>query len=264
MRKHHQVLGGFVTLGALLLIVMALAPLVPAAPAAQARTERPAASQAPVERGKVTLADTSVDGPALWTSNASAPNLGLASALAWTGTDANHSLNVMVSSDGMTYGGKLTFAESSDSRPAVVAVGAPPSIVLAWTGTDPNHSLNLLCRGTACGSSLSSLRKLTLSDTSFTSPALARYGNGYLLAWAGTDARHTLNVLPFTLSASGFQLGAKTILWGFGATSTPSVALDPHNNQLLLSWAATSPANQIMFATSGDGAHWSAAQTFGA
>lgn len=263
MRGVRRVSKSFLMVGALLLIVMALAPLIPAAPA-HARATQGAASAAPVERGKITLADTSVDGPALWTSNASAPNLGLASALAWTGTDANHSLNVMESSDGMTYGGKLTFAESSNSRPAVVATGTPPSIVLAWTGTDLNHSLNLLCRGTACGSSMNSLRKLTLSDNSFTSPALARYGNGYLLTWAGTDALHTLNVLPFTLSASGFRLGAKTILWGFGATSTPSVALDPHNNQLLLGWAATSPANQIMFATSGDGAHWSAAQTFGA
>ena len=266
MRGHQLIRRGFVTLGALLLIVGTLAPLIPMAPA-HARATTPttqAISAAPVERGKITLGDTSIDGPALWTSNASGPNLGLASALAWVGTDANHSLNVMQSSDGVTYGGKLTFAESSNWRPAVVAVGTPPSIVLAWTGTDPNHSLNLLCRGTACGSSMGSLRKLTLADNSFTSPALARFGSGYLLAWAGTDARHTLNVLPFTLSASGFHLGAKTILWGLGSGAAPSVALNPRNNQLLLTWAATSPAGQIMFATSGDGVHWSAAQTFGA
>ena len=264
MRGVRRAGKSFLIVSALLLVMVALAPATPMAPA-WARAARPTASQkslAPVERSKITLGEMSVDGPALWTSNPGAPRLGLASVLAWTGTDPNHSLNVLESSDGLTYGDKLTFAESSATRPAVAAIGAPPSIVLAWTGTDANHSLNLLCRGTACGPSMSSVRKLTLIDSSFSSPALTRFGNGFLLVWAGTDAHRSLNALPFSLTTggSGFALGAKRILWQFGSAYQPSVALNPHNNQLLLSWTATSPAGALLFATSGDGVNWSGAQ----
>ncbi|HKT37890.1 MAG TPA: hypothetical protein VJR48_05925 [Ktedonobacterales bacterium] len=95
MRGVRHVGKGFLIVSALLLVVVALAPAIPTAPA---RAERPTASQqslAPVERSKITLGEMSVDGPALWTSNPGAPRLGLASVLAWTGTDANHSLNVL-------------------------------------------------------------------------------------------------------------------------------------------------------------------------
>lgn len=105
--------------------------------------------------------------------------------------------------------------------------------------------------------------KVVLGDTSFTSPALARFGNRFLLAWAGTDAQHSLNVLPFNLttSGSGFQLGTKSILRQFSSVSEPSLALNPQNNQLLLSWSAATPADQLAFATSSDGVGWSSAQT---
>ncbi len=266
MRGYHHVgkrfLKGFPVLSALLLIVVALAPVAQARAAQAAVQVTPRIpTQAPTMQSKVTLGDTSVDGPALWTSNAGAPNLGFASILAWTGTDARHSLNILQSSDGVTYGKKATFAESSATRPAVAAIGTPPTIVLAWTGTDINHSLNLLCRGAACGTSASGERKVTLSsDSSFSSPALTRYGNGFLLAWAGTDAHRSLNVLPFSLTSSGFQLGVKRILRQFGSAATPSVAVNPHNNQLLLSWTDSAPTGAILFATSGDGVGWSGAQ----
>ncbi|WIG61003.1 MAG: Beta-hexosaminidase [Ktedonobacterales bacterium] len=263
MHSYHRVGKSLVAAGILVVaLVVALVAVVPSIPAeATQRT----ASGAAVEQSKVILRDTSSDGPALWTSNPSTPHLGLASVLAWIGTDAGHSLNIMQSSDGVTYGGKVTFAESSATRPAVAAQGPPTTIVLAWTGTDANHSLNLLCQGSACGASAGSFKKLTLNETSFTSPALVRFGNGFLLAWAGTDANHSLNILPFSLttSGSGFQLGTKSILRQFGSVSMPSLALNPLNNQLLLSWAATSPANQLAFATSSDGVSWSQAQTLG-
>ena len=258
MRGYHRAGKGFLTLSALILMLIAVAPAVPARAAKAAPR---IASQAPAMQSKVILGDSSIDGPALWTSNADAPNLGLASVLAWTGTDARHSLNILKSSDGVTYGGKVTFAESSATRPAVAAIGAPPTVVLAWTGTDVHHSLNLLCQGTACGADAGSVRKFTFtSDTSLSSPALTRYGNGFLLAWAGTDVHRSLNVLPFSVSPSGFQLGVKQILRQFGSAADPSVAVNPHNNQLLLSWASVTPAGEIMFATSSNGIGWSGAQ----
>ncbi|HEX8037154.1 MAG TPA: hypothetical protein VF510_25090 [Ktedonobacterales bacterium] len=57
----------------------------------------------------------------MWTSNPSGTKPALAGVLAWTGTDPGHSLTIMQSSDGVTYGGKITFAESWDTRPAVAA-----------------------------------------------------------------------------------------------------------------------------------------------
>ncbi len=247
---------------ALSALVLALVAIVPVAPATPAKAAPQVVNPAPVEQSKVILGDTSIDAPALWTRDPKSPSVGLTSVLAWTGTDAGHSLNMMKSGDGVTYGGKTTFAESSATRPAVAAQGTPLTIVLAWTGTNTNHSLNLLCQGLACGVSGNGYKKVTLSDSSFASPALARFGSGYLLTWAGNDANHSLNILRFSLTASGsgFLLGAKTTLWQFGGIATPSLNQNLQNGQLLLTWAARSPVGQLMFATSSDGVSWSAAQ----
>ncbi len=251
-----------ILLGALLLTLVAVAPVFTAAPALPAHAAPTLHAQAPAEVRKVILSDTSVDGPDLWTSNPGSPNLGLASVLAWTGVDPGHTLNILQSSDGLTYGGRGYFPENSATRPAVAVQGPPTTIALAWTGTDANHTLNLLCQGPACASSPGGYRKLIISgNNTFTSPALARIGNGFVLAWAGTDAHHSLNVLPFhlTTSGSGFQLGAKTILSQFSSISEPVLALNPQANQLVLSWAATTPAQQLTFATSSDGVSWNGA-----
>jgi beta-N-acetylhexosaminidase len=262
MCNYHGMAHRLLTPGTLLVAVVAMvlpaARGVPAAAGASARAAPLATASPPAESSKVILADTSVDGPALWTSNPGAPNLGLASVLAWIGTNSAHSINIMRSSDGVTYGGKVTFAESSATRPAVAVQGPPTSIVLAWTGTNANHSLNLLCQGAACGASDGTYKKVTFGDNSFTSPALVRFGGGYLLAWAGTDPNHTLNVWPFSLttSGSGFQMGTKTILSQFSSVSSPSLALNPQNNQLLLTWDAKTPADHLVFATSSNGTTW--------
>jgi beta-N-acetylhexosaminidase len=242
--------------------ILALAAAVPAEAAPRETGAATATSGPPIESSKSTLGDTSVDEPALWTSNPSGAKPALASVLAWIGTDSGHSLNLMPSGDGITYYDtqKVTFAESSNDRPAVVVQASTSIVIVAWTGTDPNHTLNLLCHGGTCGTE----RKLTIwSDTSFTSPALVSFGSGFLLAWAGNDSNHSLNLLPFTLTASGsgFQLNSKTTLRQFGSVAAPSLALNPQNNQLLLSWAASSPAQQLDFATSANGMAWSAAQT---
>jgi beta-N-acetylhexosaminidase len=255
---------GVVVVGALIAALALVVPAVTAHPAPRAHAAAAAISQAATESSKVTLGDTSVDAPALWTSDASAPNLGLASVLAWTGTNANHSLNVMQSSDGVNYGGKVTFSESSATRPAVAAVGPQATIVLAWTGLDANHSLNLLCQGPACGTSWTGYRKITFGDSSFTSPALAQSGNRFYLVWAGNDANHSVNVWPFTLSTSGsgFAMGTKTVLRQFSSLTTPNLAANP-SNQLLLSWDSTSPQYQVDIATSNGGNGWSGATALG-
>jgi beta-N-acetylhexosaminidase len=261
MRRFHRAGMSLPTLGTILLVLIAVIPQVRAAPAKMATR---AASTAPAIQSQEVLPETSIDGPALWTRNPGTPKLGLAAVLAWTGTDPAHSLNVMLSSDGITFGNKIAFAETSATRPAVAAQSPLTTIVLAWTGVDPSHTLNLLCSGPACGISLGGEKKLTIrGQTSFTSPALVRYGSGYLLAWTGVDPHHSLNILPFSLttSGSGFHLGTQTILSQFGSVSGPSLTLNPQNQQLLLSWSATRPTDELMFATSGNGTSWSQAQT---
>ncbi len=239
------------------LIPLALVVVVVAIPAI-AFAQGHVASAVIAEQSKVTLPEMSNDGPALWTSNPSTPQLGSVNILAWTGTDPNHSLNIMQSSDGLTYGGKVTFNESAMGRPAVVAETPPTTFVLAWIGLDPNHSLNLLCQGPACGATTGGYRKITLADSSFTSPALTRFGTHFLLAWTGTDTNHSLNIWSFSLttSGSGFILNSKTVLSQFSSRATPSIAVNPHNNQLLMSWDATTPAQQVDFATSSNGTAW--------
>ena len=273
MYRRHLIGRAGLAMGVVALLLFAVVPSAPAE-VAHAQQSVPRVTQTtqtasiampaetPAEQRKVVLGDSSIDGPALWTSNASAPNLGLASVLAWTGTNWQHSLNIMESSDGVHYGGKVTFAENSATRPAVAAQGTPTTVVLAWTGTNSVHSLNLLCRGPACGAGYSGERKLILSDTSVASPSLTNYSAGFLLAWTGTDAAHSLNVMPFNLTTtgSGFQLGTKRILRQFSSVADPSLAVNPRNNQLLLSWSASAPLGQLMFATSADGVGWSGAQ----
>ncbi len=251
----------------LVAVILAIATLATALPALSAVAAPRRAAVASVNALSVKqLSDTSIDGPDVWTSNPGSPNIGLASVMAWTGTNSTHSLNIMQSSDGVTYGGKVTFPESAIGRPAVAVQGPPTTIILAWTGVDSKHSLNLLCQGPACGSNAGSYKKLTLSFYSGFNPALTRFGNGYLLAWVGADTSHELNVLPFTLTTSGagFNVGARTTLNQFSAVAAPDLSVNPHNNQLLMSWTATTPFDQFTFATSNDGVNWSGAQTPGA
>jgi hypothetical protein len=90
---------------------------------------------------KTTLPQTSPFGPAismLPTSDVNSPEF----ALAWTGTDVHHSLNVQQFPGGT----KLTLDETSIATPALAFgnLDGTARLLLAWTGTDANHSLNVL------------------------------------------------------------------------------------------------------------------------
>lgn len=205
----------------------------------------------PTEGAKVVLADTSIDGPALWTS----PTGSMRAVIAWTGTDPAHRLNYMTSSNGLSFTNKHTLNESSPFRPAIAAVStdANPTVELAWTGTDPAHHLNLLSGVPGLG-----YEKVTLHEISFTAPSLALNGGTVYLAWAGTDANHSLNVVPIVWRG-GLSVGTKVTLTQFSSISRPNIAFDPTGNQLILSYTAAS--GRINFATSSDGVHWSVPST---
>jgi hypothetical protein len=95
---------------------------------------------------------------------------------------------------------------------------------------------------------------VTLSELSFTAPALALSGGTVYLAWAGTDPNHSLNIVP-VLWRGGLSVGTKVTLPQFSSISRPNLAFDPTLKQLLLSY--TAPSGRIHFATSTDGVHWS-------
>ncbi len=207
----------------------------------------------PAELSKVTLAETSLDGPGLWTS----PSDTVKAVLAWTGSDPAHHLNVATSADGKQYTHKATLAETSFVRPGVTRTSdaAGGVVSLAWVGTDPNHSLNVVFD--VYGSS----KKLTLwADNSFTSPALEMFKGNLLLAWAGTDPVHSLNVLPIAIGGSSLAAGQKVTLPFYNSVARPSIDFDATHpqgtGQLILSWTGTSLAHWIRFAISADGFHW--------
>lgn len=237
-RIFGKLLASLIVLGSLAPTFLATTPAAGAAPAT--------VFGRPHEVSKVTLSDTSIDGPALWTS----PSGAIRSAIAWTGTDVAHHLNIMYSSDGVQYTNKRVLNETSLFRPAVMMVSsdAGSSVLMAWVGTDAHHSLNVLSGVPGQG-----YVKTTLPETSFTAPSLAINGGTVYLAWAGTDPNHSINVLPI-IWRGGLSLGTKTILWQFSSAARPSVTFDPNTSKLMLSWIA--PSNRIWFATSADGVKW--------
>jgi hypothetical protein len=194
------------------------------------------------EGTKVTLPETSIDGP------------GFAfAAIAWTGTDAAHHLNIRTGTDGLHFPTKTTLPETSPVGPALITQPGGP-LVFAWTGTDANHSLNV-----EFGPPNST--KLTVHESSFAAPAIA-FGivgdhEELLLAWAGTDANHSLNVLPITRAGTGgLTLGKKTVLSQFSSDAGPSlfglgdVSGSP---EFVLGWSAHG-TQQLNLAESTDGA----------
>jgi hypothetical protein len=87
---------------------------------------------------------TSVAGPSMMALSP-APNNFEPYFWAWTGTDANHSLNLAASGYYNSYLDPIvTFAEECDGSPALgYADALNNNILIAWTGTDPAHHLNI-------------------------------------------------------------------------------------------------------------------------
>ncbi|HEX8996256.1 MAG TPA: polysaccharide deacetylase family protein [Ktedonobacterales bacterium] len=216
------------------------APKTPAAGAA--------AANVPAVTSKITLGDTSITGPALWTSSSGSVR-GL---LAWTGSDSAHHLNLLSSGDAVNWGGKATLSDTSPFHPAVARTGpnASDQAVLAWTGSDPNQSLNVLMGNPPSGASKLVLRQ----ENSFTGPGVATLNGAIYLVWAGTDGQQTINVDRIVESGGALSVTQKTILWGWRSMASPMIIADPVGQRLLLSW--TGPDQRLRFAYSTDGASW--------
>lgn len=222
-------------------------------PSARAAANTPGAADAAVtvtaaqaEITKVILSDTSIDGPALWTTT----NGSVRGALAWAGTDPEHHLNVMLTATGTAFGSKMILDETSGMRPAVTRT-ANGKVAVAWTGTDTNHTLNVLY------DVYGGQKKLTLwGETSGYSPALVAVGNTLALAWTGTNTGRSLN-LQVINTGTALTKGVKTTLWSTSGRAGPSLSYEASRSEYLLAWPAMTPAYQITIAKSTNGQAWS-------
>ncbi len=248
MQKHsvfrHQAI---VSLIVLLALVVSLISLFGSS-GARVHASASAALNAPTEGPKLTLGQTSIDGPALWTASAGA----VRAVMSWTGTDPTHHLNLLSSADGVTWDSKVVLSETSPFRPGLTRAGSNSgdSVVLAWAGSDPNRSLNLLVGNPPAGYAKVTLRQ----ENSFTAPGVAILNGGYYLAWAGTDSAHSLNVDRIVASGGTLVVMRKTTLQGWGSLASPSILLDPNTGQLVMSWTGTD--SRLHVAESPDGAQW--------
>ncbi len=242
-------------------LILALAAMLTQAalstlPASAATTPKPLAARhtlANAELNKVTLDEESIDGPALWSTTVN--QIGYMGALAWTGIDSIHSLNVMTAQGTVQFANKLTLDEQSIARPAVDQIGK--IVVLAWTGTDPRHSLNIMW------DVYGQRQKITMGDNSNAGPALVDFGNSLWLAWCGTDPNHLLNVRRFSYGTGGIAVGPAVTLPQYDCKGGPVLGVDFGHHQLLLTWTDTGQSSYlpnaltyINFLASSDGANW--------
>lgn len=249
-----------------------------AAPAA--RTTQTVPAQAAIRITKVTLPETSIDGPSL-------ASLATTSVIGWTGTDAAHHLNVEISRDGLNFdrSTKLILNETSPFRPDVGLFSENTAISIAWTGTDANHSLNFLpitdsggtfTLGTKqvlsqfssnagphlvqigpnsvalCWTSRSGQPKVavaggdlrfrlaaTLPEATAFAPSMLFRTSGDWIAWTGLDSAHRLN-LEATTTFPSFP-NPKTIL-GDTAFGGPALGINGGNQ---IAWTGTDPAHHL-------------------
>jgi len=78
-----------------------------------------------------------------------------------------------------------------------------------------------------------------------------------LLAWTGTDANDSLNVLPITTS-NPLTPGTKTVLSQFSSNAGPSLKGNVFFDRLVLGWS-TRGAQQLNLAESTDAVHFTSA-----
>src|SRR5260370_17395712 len=138
--------------------------------------------------GKTTLAESAIGAPELANVNPNTDPL----AIAWTGTDQTHHLNVIYSSDGSIFSGKVTLNETSIDGPGL-AFGNGNGFI-AWTGTDGTHHVNL--GRSSNPTTFAGFNKVTLNETSPYGPGLSFANNHLFLPSTLSDLHHSLNLTP--------------------------------------------------------------------
>ena len=166
-------------------------------------------------------------------------------ALAWTGTDASHTLNVLFDIYG-SHPKKLTlWGEQSFAAPALTL---GPCFCLAWAGTDAHHLLNVLPLTVTTTGIVPGAKAILSQDSSDAGPHL-RLQNGVApnlnLLWA---ARGSLQLrIATSTHANGLEPG--TIVAGETSAAAPDAFVNGPpsglGNQEWIGWTGTDPAHHL-------------------
>lgn len=114
-----------------------------------------------------------------------------------------------------------------------------PTTVLSWVGTDSAHHLNV----SVSTDGVNYTNKITLGETSFTRPSVivvpnaTMTANVVVIAWAGTDTRHSLNVI--------YDVYGTPQKVTFPETSTFAPSLAYFNGQIWMSWIGTDQGHTL-------------------
>src|SRR5271154_2859461 len=172
--------------------------------------------------------------------------------MAWVGTDANHTLNIAYSTDGITFSHSIQpFGQgNSESAPALAVFNG--KLWMAWTGTDANHTLNLA--SSANGTTWSQATQPLGRNNSAGGPALAAFNGKLYYGWQGTDSKGHINIAS---SADGVnfsapaQPGGNTTFRGLALFASSSINGLPAS--LWISWPATDSNHTLWVAQTTDG-----------
>jgi hypothetical protein len=140
-------------------------------------------------------------------------------------------IHVDYSSDGVTFNGHIALNETSFAGCTLTSDAS--RLYLAWPGTDANHRLNV--RSSTDGVTFPEAGKMTLSDTSRATPAVAAVGGALYLVWTGSGSGEQ------HLYATVWVNGAwkPTTMLPDTTDSASSPALSRHNgSNIMLAWQA--------------------------
>lgn len=187
----------------------------------------------------IKLNDTSASRPGLTRYSANANDNVV---VAWTGTDSNHSLNVLVGNPPLGFT-KLTLRhDNSFTSPGVAMLNG--DIYLVWAGTDAAHTLNvaqIIPRG---GLSIGSHATLWgLRSVSRPSVVFDPNGKQLLMSWTSTDQR-----IHFATSKDGIHWTQSTSspMAEWSAVGPMMFSTDTNNMpRYFVTWRGTNAAHSV-------------------
>ena len=177
--------------------------------------------------------------------------------LAWTGTDANNTINLISSPDGVTFDSrdKVTLWGNAGRGPSAVEFNG--RLILSWSTISPipdQQALNFI--SSADGKSFD--LPYTIPETSPSAPAMAVFRDRLYLAWCGTDDGGSLNVMS---SADGRQFDFRhpKIL---ADSSSTHPALCVLGDELYLVWRGRDDWKKLNVLSTRDGTEFTNRQTY--
>lgn len=126
---------------------------------------------------------------------------GLGASVAWTGSDANHSLNLLIDvygTSGLSHRKLTLWNENSFTAPAVLLVTGQGNMTffLAWTGTDANHLLNIQPISLQSTGLVPGKKTILSAFSSDAGPHLALSGSNIALSWTSRTGKLMVATSP--------------------------------------------------------------------